>query len=79
MIVKVRELDSFMDRMSNRSCFSETLVELKIEETIRKIVIILIFLLTFSKSCCICLYMLPALSPTLPQSVYYCISLQGFL
>ena len=23
MIVKVRELDSFMDRMSNRSCFSD--------------------------------------------------------
>ena len=38
MIVKVRELDSFMDRTSN-SCFSETLVESKIEESIRKIVI----------------------------------------
>ena len=42
MIVKVRELDSFMDRTSN-SCFSETLVELKIEESIRKIVIFVNF------------------------------------
>ena len=44
MIVKVRELelDSFIDKMSNRRCFST--------------------LLNFSKSCCIYLYTLLALS-----------------
>ena len=33
----MRELYNFMDRTSNRSCFSETLVESAIKESIRKI------------------------------------------
>ena len=49
MIVKVRELDNFMDRTSNRSCFSETLMELTIEELIRKIYIFFNHFVNFFK------------------------------